>query len=120
MGNLRTRETSQKYTDYRIQGGLDGGCRLCDAQAVKEYRFWKVSINNFPYDRIAEVHHMLLPIRHTDEAGLTEEERQELLAIKDGYVQHHYEFMIEASQKHKSIPAHFHLHLIVAKEFEDK
>lgn len=121
MGSLRTPEMTQRYKDYRDQGGLENGCRLCDSEPIKKYRFWKITDNKFPFDRIAKVHYMLMPLRHTTEAGFTEEERFELFEIKHGVdIQDDYDFIIEAMHKKKSIPDHFHLHLIVAKDFEQK
>ncbi|HVZ76187.1 MAG TPA: hypothetical protein VG934_02890 [Candidatus Paceibacterota bacterium] len=112
---------TQKYKDYREQGGLDHGCPLCEAEPLKKYTYWKITDNKFPFDRIAQRHEMLLPLRHTNELGLTEEEKSELLAIKHSDdIQGSYQFMIEATEKQKSIPGHFHIHLLVAKDFDDK
>ncbi len=107
----------QAYAEYKAAGGLENGCRLCEVPAVKTYKFWKISTPKFPFDKIAQVHDMLLPIRHTDEHGLTEEEKAELLLLKHSdEIQEKYEFMIEATHNKKSIPAHFHLHMMVPKE----
>ncbi len=116
MGTFRTPEMTQKYADYRAAGHLDNGCRLCDVPAIKQYKFWKIAEAKFSFDRVAVKHNMLLPLRHTVETGLTEEEKQELLDIKNGDIQTEYEFIIEATTKKKSIPSHFHLHLIVAQD----
>ncbi len=115
--SLRTPEMVQKYADYKAQGGLDNGCRLCETEPLKKFKYWKITGNKFPFDKVAKTHHMLLPLRHTKEIDFTEEERQELLEIKHSEdIQNEYEFLIEATHKIKSIPAHFHIHLLVTKE----
>jgi hypothetical protein len=116
MGTLRTAETQKKYRELIDAGGLKEGCALCTAPAVKTFTYWKVVNNTFPYDKVAKVHHMVLPLRHASETELTPEEWEEYQTIKNEYVQNEYEYIIEPTQKMKSIPAHFHIHLIIAKE----
>ena len=116
MGSLRTEESNDKYNNLVANGILDGGCNLCGAEPIKSFRLWKVIGNAFPYDRIAEIHHMIVPIRHVTEDGLSGEEKNELKKIKDEHINKNYEYIIEATHKKKSISEHFHLHLIVVKD----
>jgi len=58
---------------------------------------------------------MLIPNRHVSEGNLTKEESQELQDIKGSYINTEYDWIIEPTHKNKSIPGHFHLHLIVGK-----
>ncbi len=88
---------------------------LCEKQALKEFRYWKVTDNSFPYDLIAKAHHMLVPVRHVSESELSEDELSELKEIKYTYANTEYDYLIEATSKNKSIPTHHHLHLIVGK-----
>ena len=116
MGSFRTPEMEEEYAKHRAAGGLDGECRLCKHPALTRFRHWKITDNNFPYDRVAQIHNMLIPLRHVTEVDLTCEERDELLTIKHGSViQNTYEFIVEPSRKKRSIPDHFHLHLLVVK-----
>ncbi len=115
MGELRTKEGQARYEEYKAAGGLAGGCKLCEAPPLKVFKYWALVKNNFPYDKIAEVHDMLIPKRHVTEEELSQEEWHEFQQIKDEYIHKEYEFMIEATHRKKSIPAHFHLHLLVAK-----
>ena len=114
MSSLRTPETKLKYQEY-LGAPVVGGCDLCRKPALQSFTYWKITENRFPYDLIAETHHMLLPIRHVTEEQFTPEEITELLMIKRSTVAEEYEWIIEASPKKKSIPSHFHLHLIVGK-----
>jgi diadenosine tetraphosphate (Ap4A) HIT family hydrolase len=116
MGDLRTPEGTAHYKAYIKNGGLEGVCRICEGAAMEEFQYWKVIKNNFPYDKIATTHNMIAPKRHADEHGLSAEEWNELTKIKNGYLHKEYDYLIEATHRKKSIPTHFHLHLIVAKD----
>jgi hypothetical protein len=113
MGRLRSRETDEAYIKLKESGALLTSCALCNAESIKEFSLWRIIDNRFPYDGIAEVHHMLIPKRHASEDELVSEERAEYEAIKRGYVNEHYEFTMDAVPRRKSIPAHAHTHLIV-------
>lgn len=112
---LRTPESQEKYRAYIRAGGLQSECALCSKEAKHRFSHWKIICNDFPYDLIADVHDMIVPIRHVDEGGITEEEWQEYHQIKADFIQQ-YDYLVEATNKNKSIPAHFHIHLIVGKK----
>lgn len=112
---LRTAHTAQKYRDFVASGGLDTQCALCFATPIHIFKYWKIICNDFPYDRIADIHDMIVPIRHSTENSLSKEEKEEFLTIKESHLQA-YELLIEATYKIKSIPAHFHIHLVNVKE----
>lgn len=114
MVSLRTPEGKQKYKEY-LQSEKSDVCPLCEKAAIKSFIYWKVTENNFPYDKIAKTHHMLVPLRHVAEEQLSLEELVELKKIKAEFVSPDYDWMLEATNKNKSIPGHFHLHLIVGK-----
>ncbi|MEX0917045.1 MAG: hypothetical protein WDZ90_00755 [Candidatus Paceibacterota bacterium] len=120
MGSLRTIEDEQRYLEYQKTGGLDGECLFCREKGVKEFTYWKVLPNTFPYNKIAKVHDMLAPKRHVTEQELPAEELEEYQALKAGFINTNYEFIFEPTQKKKSIPKHFHLHLIEAKDSPTK
>lgn len=112
--HLRTEETAEKYRIHRATGALEKSCPLCRENSLETFKFWKIIQNDFPYDRIAETHHMVIPLRHINEEGLTEDELQEFHKIKHSKLQE-YDLIVEATSRNKSIPAHFHLHLITTK-----
>src|ERR1043165_1059469 len=115
MPSLRTPEAEQKYVDFRKRPGFGKTCALCTEPAIKQYKYWKIVKNNFPYDRIAAIHDMILPIEHKVEKDLTQEEWIEFQQIKKEHIDSTYEFIIEATKLKRSIPEHLHLHLIVTK-----
>lgn len=110
---LRTPETEQQYQDFKDKGHLQDGCALCKEIPIETFTHWKIIPNRFPYDKIAEKHDMIIPIRHS--AEINDEERVELLILRSTYINEHYRYILEATTRAKSIPAHFHLHLIEIK-----
>ncbi len=116
MGSLRKKETEERYKEVRASGGLDGPCVLCNKPALKTFTAWKIIKNEYPYDKIALVHDMLVPIRHVTQDQLTQEEIDELNEIKETYIHSTYEWILEATTKMKSIPDHFHIHMITAQD----
>lgn len=115
MATLRTPEMKKKYQEYQKLNPVVDECAICSKAAIKTFKHWKVTDNAFPYDLIASKHHMIVPLRHVPEKGLNKEERTELESIKEMYIDPTYDYIIEATPKNKSIPAHFHLHLIIGK-----
>jgi hypothetical protein len=87
--------------------------RYAKKEPLHTFTYWKVVENEYPYDRVAAVHHMILPLRHTDGTDLSEAERAELEQLKQTILNDTYHFIVEALPRTKSIPAHFHLHLMV-------
>jgi len=118
MGTLRSREIAETYQIRVKSGELKQSCPLCDREALQKFIYWKIIKNNFPYDRIASVHDMIVPLRHIKESGLSAEEKNELSKIKHGYINSTYDFLLESTTKVRSIPAHFHIHLVVINEQE--
>lgn len=117
MGGLRSDEMEQKYREYIKDGHMEIVCNLCDkATSVKEFKYWKIVENIFPWDRIAKIQHMIIPKRHIMYQELNDEEKKEFDKIKLGYIEENYELIAEATHKKKSIPKHFHVHLIVTKD----
>ena len=117
MGILRTKRAQQKYLKLITEGFLENGCNLCKKVSfIKEFKHWRIIENKFPYDRIAKVNHMIIPKRHITEKKLNNLEKKEFEIIKSGYVAKKYEFLIECTNKRKSIPGHFHIHLIIVKD----
>ncbi len=114
---LRTKKTYEKYTKFRNEGFLANGCNLCKKnKPIKEYKHWRIINNKFPWDRIAKINHILIPKRHIVYGQLNEIEKKEFDLLKSTYVDKKYEIMVEATDGIKSIPSHYHVHLIVVKD----
>lgn len=114
---LRTEELENTYREYRKTDTFTNGCVLCKEEPLKLFKHWKVIVNKFPYDRIAGTHHMVVPIQHCTEVDLNQEQRNELIEIKNHELNDEYDFFMEPTHKGRSIPGHFHIHLVVIKPF---
>lgn len=84
---------------------------------VKEFNHWNIIENEFPYDAIATVSHMIATKREVpfDWRLLTLEEEKEIEYLKETYLNEHYDVVWENLPKGQTIPKHFHLHLLVLK-----
>lgn len=112
---LRSEDCQSRYENHlEIHRNL-GKCPICGEVSKKDFKYWRIIKNSFPYDRIAMLHEILLPIRHVVEADLTEEEIGEFKEIKQNYINGHYDLMMEPVERGKSIHDHWHLHLVVLK-----
>ncbi|MDR3519486.1 MAG: hypothetical protein P4L63_01185 [Candidatus Pacebacteria bacterium] len=113
--DLRTKKTYDKYMRMRANGLLDHGCRLCQIKPIKKFKYWKIINNEYPWDLIAKINHILVSKRHTTYEKLNQAERKEFDFIKASYLEKNYGHMVETTNKRKSIPDHFHIHLLVLK-----
>lgn len=116
MGNLRSNAVLTEYLAVLSQ--LEGvpECPLCNRPSLVEFTHWRIIKNDFPYDKVAHTHHMVLPKRHTSDDELTPEELSELRIVKRSYINETYDYLQESVTKTSSIPHHFHLHLIVVRD----
>ena len=111
--NLRTDQTHSDYITSRSKRKRRGetDCVLCSEPSIREFSYWRIVPNDFPYDVIAETHHMLLPKRHIQEIhDMTDEEREELIELQEGI--DGYDSLTKNFPHQQSIPTHFHLHLL--------
>jgi len=113
MRTLRTEASQQRYDAAMAMRPEGSPCPLCVAEPLREFEHWKIIPNDYPYDRVADVHHMLVSLRHVPEGELSAEEMRELREIKlEAHLSDDYDCIIEAAEGRQSIPAHFHLHLV--------
>jgi diadenosine tetraphosphate (Ap4A) HIT family hydrolase len=115
MASLRLPSSTRRYKQYQLKAAKVRGCFLCKKTPRQHFKYWKIVRNSFPYDQIARVHNMLVPHRHVSEQSLNRAELAELRAIKRTFVNERYDYVIESTEKNRSVPDHFHLHLIVGR-----
>lgn len=113
MATLRIPESEEKYQEYLKTE--KSPCPLCEKKPLKEFVFWNIAENSFPYDKIAATHHLLVLKRHASHKELSAEELREIDAIRASYIEPTYEWIVEPTHHNKSIPSHAHLHLIIGK-----
>ncbi len=112
---LRTERTQQKYKEFLEEGGAldfsDWKNRL-----IKEYRYWRLIKNWFPYDAVALKNDILITKRIVpfDWNKLNLKEKEELVKIKQS-LSEEYDLILENLPKNRSISSHFHLHLLKLK-----
>jgi len=116
---LRTEEMAQKYEEAQKENQEPEGCRLCnDTESIAEYEYWRLMPNMFPYDRYFTKSDMLVTKRHIDEHGLTQEEREEFLKLKNEVFADQYDSVLDNLPRQRSIPDHCHFHLIQFKRLD--
>jgi diadenosine tetraphosphate (Ap4A) HIT family hydrolase len=110
---LRTPETWARYQHAE----KEEGCFICNrlkTAPIREFEYFAIIENKFPYDAVAEVHHMLVPKRHgATRDRCTGDEAQEMWAIgreldEEGF----YDSKVENFAVAQSQPSHYHLHLV--------
>ena len=115
--NSSPADWNKKYAEYKKSGAFSDRCNLCEkAPPIKEFKYWKIAENIFPWDKIAKSQDMIIPKRHVRYEELTKEEKEEYEEIKKDYIETKYDVIAEATDRIKSIPAHFHIHLIITKD----
>lgn len=113
----RTEQNHNAYADAIESGEYNDPtlCHICEAASVTEFAHWRIIKNKFPYDEIARRHDMIVPKRHTVEDGLTTAELEEFVELKKTHINDVYQMIMESVPKNKSLPEHFHLHLLQIK-----
>jgi len=111
----RTKETHERYQTDRQKDVVSDTCPLCAEESIMEFTHWRVIPNKYPYDEIALQHTMIIPKLHVNEHELEENALIELCELKEGFLNDEYLYIMEALPGTKSIPGHFHLHLINPK-----
>jgi diadenosine tetraphosphate (Ap4A) HIT family hydrolase len=116
---LRSEEVNEKYSAYKAAMPADAPHFYDWAErVVAEFDKWVLINNAFPFDKIADTHHLLIPHRvfaHLHEAN--PEELRELEEIK-AKLASDYDFVMENFPRNRSVPTHFHLHFVVLKQAE--
>ena len=113
--NWRSKKIHEAYKKYHDELLETDQCPLCGAITLQEFKHWKIVPNKFPYDGVAEVHDMVVSKRHVSWGELTDEEREELIELKKTVLCEKYDMLFEAFPKNRSVPGHFHQHLIIPK-----
>lgn len=116
---LRTPETWQRYQERRKTKD-PAECFLCHPQSrsdselvVKEFTHFFIVANEYPYDAVAEVHHLLAPKRHIDDQDdLDVDELHEYGETVVPYLEENYDFIGQNTPHNQTVPQHLHLHLL--------
>ena len=115
---FRSEGCIRRYRERRkVLGASINDTDLTKLPLVKEWELWVLVKNEFPYDKIAEDHCMLVPKRKfCDDMEMIEEERWELWDIKKEFSKDRlFDLMCESMQHDKSVTGVFHLHCLRLK-----
>jgi len=115
----RTPEMDERYKKHKENNDLSSFVFDLDKEEIiKDFKFWVVITNAFPYDGVLSTHHMLVPKRYFAESrDMNSEERNELENIKDK-VGETYDGLFENFTHKRSVPVHFHIHLVEWKHWD--
>lgn len=120
---VRSKEMLEKYAIYRSEKGADYSenfaFNLEEENILYNGTYWAVIPNDFPYDRVFETHHLLVPKRvFAFASDMTSEEFDELQQIKID-LDKNYDSVLENLYERRSVHKHFHLQLCVWKRVDD-
>lgn len=110
--SLRICEDEERYIAAKKAGKTKS---LISEPRLKEWRYWALIDNAFPYNIAFQTHHMLIPKREVAVADLTLEEKEELESVLDE-LSNQYDCQLINFPKKQSILNHYHIHLLVYKD----
>lgn len=106
---LRSKECIEKYKARKIERKGEE-VDLMDIPSSKEWKYWRLVVNEFPYDLITSKHDMIVPKRkfaNFDDMNRWEE--WELADIKKELADD-YDGFLESTISHRTVVSHYHLH----------
>jgi hypothetical protein len=112
---LRTPETLKVYRARRQKlGDSLAKVDLTKLPFIRAWKYWVLVENEFPYDKIAKKHDLLVATRHfVHDAELDILEREELFAIKAEFAESkEYDSLLENLSHNRTVPWQYHLHCI--------
>lgn len=122
---LRSKETMEKYiTEFekRKQPGkshnpFKHALENPQNQIIEEFNNWFIMVNDFPYDAVAEINHMIVTKREVsfDWKQLTKSELKEFQVLRDTYLKDNYDVIYENLPSGQTQPGWFHLNLLKLK-----
>lgn len=121
---LREKETMKAYQEHMAKKPEDrspkGSPFNRTENIIKEFKFWRIVGNDFPYDAVAMTNHMICTKRQTPFlwSELNNDEKKEFYVIKKSYLDQHYDVLYENLASAATKPGWFHLHLLKLKRFE--
>lgn len=112
--SMRLPATESEYVKYQRSADPDK-CPLCDGRKVlRRFLFWKIVENQYPYDLVSDVSHMLITRKHNlCWLGRNLAALELYLMVfpklrRGGY----YTVFLENLTRRKTVPGHAHWHLL--------
>lgn len=110
---LRSNKIAKAYTK-RLEEVEDGSYvfDFLKLPTIKNWQYWILVKNEFPYDKIAKKHDLLVPRRFISDGEEMEDlELNELYEIKEE-LNEDYDVYCEGTKRNRTVPEHFHIHCI--------
>lgn len=116
---IRTVKNLEKYFSDIKQGRTTKDLRRIPSIWKGDY--WIIVPNQYPYDRIASVHDLLVPRRLIgQQSEMSKDELAELIGIKESsWFKDTYDCILENVPRRRTLKHHYHLHLIKYKRISD-
>lgn len=114
--SLRTRAGEVAYITAKQMGAT---VPLIDEPRLKQWQYWAIIDNAFPYGSAFKTHHLLIPKRVVSQQNLSSDEKEELIEVLAELGQE-YDCQIINFSRNQSIKSHYHIHLLVYKELRDQ
>ncbi len=112
--------TPEMIARYRAE--RDNSDTIDDLQTIhREFTYWRIIENKFPYDAVFKTHHLLLSKRHfSNLSAATPAELDEIQTIKAMLAEEQaYDGILENLSSNISKPGHCHLHLFIWKYYDE-
>ena len=110
---LRTKKGQQIYVDY-LKNEYDNVCIFCKRDLlIEEFKYWVLVKNRFPYSNVFKNHRMLASKAHV--TNYNELEAEAKLELEELLAELDYDMCIINKKNKRSIPLHYHRHLVTLK-----
>jgi diadenosine tetraphosphate (Ap4A) HIT family hydrolase len=110
--SLRSEKDEEDYIKKKKNGRTKA---LIDEPRIKEWHYWALINNAYPYNLAYKTHHMLIPKREASQEELSEQEKAELELILNE-LSGDYDCRLINFRRKQSVLHHFHIHLLVYKD----
>lgn len=108
--SLRRRKSEARYQHAKIKGDT---VPLQEERSIRDFKYWRLIDNRFPYDAAYTTSHMLVPKRVVPTySKLKWRERRELRKLIDTELTFYHQ-VIENMSNTRSVLVIYHLHLVI-------
>lgn len=113
--SLRTSKEEVRYERAKKAG--KAGRPFLEEPRLREWKYWAMIPNEFPYSAAFKVHHMLIPVRVVAQADLSAAEKRELQEITEQISKEgEYDCTLTNFPRNQSNKSHFHVHFLTFKD----
>lgn len=112
---LRTNKILKPYRAHRRSLGEElSKTDLTKLPFIRAWKYWVLVENEYPYDKIAKKHSLLVATRHfVHDSEMDILEREELFAIKAEFAEsREYDSLLENLSHNRTVPWQYHLHCL--------